>query len=122
MQSQAKDVDAYLAEVPAERRAALTRLRELCRRTLIGYTEGMHYGMPGYTAPGAEEGEVGFASQKQYIALYILKQPALEAHRAELAGLSVGKGCIRYRRPEQIDFKVVKKLLTTSRKLKAPVC
>ena len=122
MRSNAKDVDAYLEEVPAERRAALTRLRALCLSTLKGYQERMEYGGPGYTAPGAAEPEVGFASQKQYIALYILKQPALEAHRAELAGLSVGQGCIRYRRPEQINWAVVKKLLTSTRRLKAPIC
>lgn len=122
MQSKAPDVESYIREAPAERQAALTRLRELCLRTLKGYTEVMTYGMPGYVAPGATEGAVGFASQKQYIALYILKQPALEAHRAALAGLSVGKGCIRYRRPEQIDWAVVRKLLISSRELKAPIC
>ncbi len=122
MQSNAKDVAAYIAEAPAERRAALTKLRELCLSTLKGYEERMEYGGPVYQQPGAKEPEVGFASQKQYISLYILKQPALEAHRALLAGLSVGKGCIRYRRPAQIDFAVVKKLLVSTRRMKVPIC
>lgn len=82
----------------------------------------MEYGGPVYQAPGAAEPEVGFASQKHFIGLYILKQSALEAHRAELAGLSVGKGVIRYRRPEQIDWAVVKKLFVSTRRLKAPIC
>lgn len=50
----------------------------------------MAYGMPGYRRDSVIE--VGFASQKQYISLYMLKQSVLDAHRAELAGLSVGKG------------------------------
>ena len=47
MQSSATDVDAYLAEVPAERRHVLTAIRDLCRDLLSGYEEGMNYGMPG---------------------------------------------------------------------------
>lgn len=38
MQSQAATVDAYLTEVPADRRPALERPRALCRGTLKGYT------------------------------------------------------------------------------------
>ncbi|PRX96155.1 hypothetical protein [Allonocardiopsis opalescens] len=41
VRSTAADVDGYLAEVPEERRAALSRLRELCRVELPGFTEVM---------------------------------------------------------------------------------
>ena len=37
MQSTTADVDTYFKQVPDARRAALTRLRELCRQTLAGY-------------------------------------------------------------------------------------
>jgi len=99
MQSAATDVATYLREVPETRRAALTKLRNLCVKTLVGYEEGMYYGMPGYKRDGI--GEVGFASQKNYISLYILKQGVLEAHRAQLVTASIGKGCIRYSSPEE---------------------
>lgn len=49
--------------------------------------------MPGYTTNGVVE--VGFASQKQYISLYILKEDVVQVNRAALQGLSVGKYCIR---------------------------
>ena len=122
MQSQAKDVQAYIEEAPADRREALLKLRELCLKVLKGYEERMVYGGPGYARKGAAEVEVGFASQKNYIALYILRQEALEPYRTELAGLSVGKGCIRYPKPGKIDFVVVRKLLVASRKAKGPIC
>ena len=64
------------------------KLRQLCLDTLEGYEEVMDYGMPGYKKNGV--GEVGFASQKNYISLYILKEPVIAAHRAQFAGLSVG--------------------------------
>ena len=44
MQSKAKDVTAYLKEVPEERRDALTELRTLCLATLTGFDESMAYG------------------------------------------------------------------------------
>jgi hypothetical protein len=43
MQSAAKTVTAYLDEVPADRKAALAKLRDLCRRLLKGYEESMQY-------------------------------------------------------------------------------
>jgi len=60
----------------------------------------MRYGMPSYLRHDVVE--VSFASQKRYISLYILRQAALQANATRLGGLSVGKGCIRFRRPTQI--------------------
>ncbi len=122
MQSEAKTVPAYLEEVPVQRRAALTRLRDLCRETLKGFVEGMEYGMPSYSREG--EVEVGFASQKNYISLYILKEEVLNAYKERLAGkgVSFGKGCIRYSRPERIDFELVEQMLVASETSDAPVC
>lgn len=120
MQSQTTDVDAYIAEAPAPRRQALVALRDLCRQLLTGFEESMAYGMPGYARDGVVE--VGFASQKNYISLYILRQDALETQRPFLTGLSVGKGCIRYSRPDKIDFAVVEKLLVATRDSTGEVC
>jgi uncharacterized protein YdhG (YjbR/CyaY superfamily) len=121
MQSDAKTVDDYLREVPEERQAALARLRALCQQTLTGYEEGMYYGMPSYRPAGGEP-EVGFASQKNYISLYILKGAVLDRYRDALKGLSLGKGCIRYSKPEKIDFELVRRLLADSLASDAEVC
>lgn len=111
MQSTAKDLTAYLDEVPAERRAALAKLRDLCCTSLKGFEESMMYGGPCYSRHGKVE--VGFASQKNFIGLYILRIDVLNAHRELLKGkgVSVGKGCIRYSKPEKIDFQVVERML-----------
>lgn len=65
-------------------------------------------------APYSRHGqiEVSFGKQARHLSLYILKQPVFEAHRCELAGLSLGKGCIRYGQPDQIDWGVVSRILT----------
>ncbi len=122
MNIQAAGVDAYLQTVPDDRRAALAHLRQLCLELLEGYAENMRYGMPSYTRPGAGEPEIAFASQKNYISLYLLNQDAMQASRHLLDGLSVGKGCIRYSRPARIDFEVVRQLLLEARASSGEIC
>lgn len=122
MHSTAKTVSAYLKEVPAERRAALKQLRDLCRTYLVGFKESMQYGGPCYSRSGVVE--VGFASQKHFIGLYILRTDVMNAHRylLNLPGVTLGKGCIRYSKPEKIDFKVVESLLKATVESTGEVC
>lgn len=98
----------------------MTKLRNLCLEVLAGHEESVEYGMPSYKRTG--EVEVAFASQKNYISLYILKEPVLDAHRDKLAGLNLGKGCIRYSKPEKIDFDIVRQLLVDSLKSDSEIC
>jgi len=122
MQSTARDVTTYLEEAPAERKAALLELRRHCLAALKGFEEVMEYGMPGYKRNGAVE--VGFASQKNFIALYILRTDVMETHKdlLKIKGVSLGKGCIRYAKPGKIDFKVVKSMLKATVKSTGVVC
>ena len=71
----------------------------------------MMYGAPFYWRNG--EVKVGFASQKHFIGLYILRVDVMNARRDLLSakGVSVGKGCIRYSKPEKGDFEVVEMML-----------
>jgi len=122
VQSKAKSVTAYLEEVPTERQAALKRLRALCRATLTGFEETMDYGGPCYKRDGVVE--VGFASQKNFIGLYILRTDVMDAHRDRLKarGVTFGKGAIRYSKPERIDFDVVESMLHATLDSTGPVC
>jgi uncharacterized protein YdhG (YjbR/CyaY superfamily) len=120
VQSDAADVDGYLAKVPEGRRAVLTELRDTCRELLPGFAESMRYGMPGYSRAGITE--IGWASQKQHISLYVLRGDVLDAYRGQLEHLSVGKGCIRYRTPAAVDFAVVRSILTAVAASGGPVC
>jgi hypothetical protein len=48
MQSKAETVEEYLQEVPYNRQAALSQLRQLCIDKLVGYQESMEFGMSSY--------------------------------------------------------------------------
>ena len=68
----------------------------------------MAYGMPTYQKDGKMV--MAFNNQKNYIAFYA-GQTAIQAHKKQLAGIGCGQGCIRYSKPEKIDFDVVRSLL-----------
>ncbi|MFD3788656.1 iron chaperone [Streptomyces cyaneofuscatus] len=120
VQSSAEDVDQYLAELPEARRGALTELRALCRAELTGFREVMAYGMPVYERDGT--GEVAFASQKQYVSVYLLRTDVREAFADRLADHDMGKGCLRFRTPERIDFTLARDLLRATAAPPGPAC
>jgi hypothetical protein len=80
----------------------------------------MRYGMPSYARDGVVE--IAFASQKQYLAIYGLKTDALAAVRDAFAGASLGKGCIRYRQPEQVNLNAVAQLLQATAASDRAIC
>jgi uncharacterized protein YdhG (YjbR/CyaY superfamily) len=94
----------------------------LCQKYLTGFTENMIYGGPCYSRHG--EVEVGFASQKNFIGLYILRTDVMKTHKDQLKGkgVSIGKGAIRYSKPERIDFKVVESMLRATQESTGKVC
>ena len=73
----------------------------------------MDYTLPCYKRQ--DEVEVAFANQKNYISIYFLKEGVISRNKALLKGLNLGKGCIRYMKPEKIDLGIVKKLLIGSK-------
>jgi uncharacterized protein YdhG (YjbR/CyaY superfamily) len=120
MRSAATTVAEYIEEQPNAWKPCLKKLRATCRRELPGYDELMTYGMPAYIRDGTVE--VSFGQQARYLSLYILKQVVFELHRPDLSGLSLGKGCIRYRRPDQIDWNVVSRLLADTCERADEIC
>ncbi len=120
MQSNAGNVTEYLETVPVNRKASLIRLRQLCLELLKGFEESMAYGMPSYKRNGMVE--VAFNSQKNYIALYILRKDVLDRYRAEMKELNLGKGCIRYTKPAQMQFEVIAHLLQDTLHATGDIC
>jgi len=120
MTTAATTVTSYIEEQPKTWQPSLKKLRTLCRRELRGYSECIAYRMPAYARNG--QMEIGFGKQARYLSFYVLKQAVLDAHRKELVGLSVGKGCIRFRTPDQIDWDLVRELITETAASQAGIC
>ena len=120
MPGEADEVERYIEDAPERRRPALRALRAACLNELGDFQESIEHGMPSYSRAG--EIEVAFASQKQYISLYVLRTDVIAAHRPQLDHLSVGKGAIRYRKPEDIDIGVVQSMLAQTANTTGPIC
>ena len=108
VQSKAANVDDFMQEVAPERRPALDRLRALCLERFGADSETMAFGMPAYGDPKAPL--VAFNSQKQYIAVYP-GRAALDAFNERLAGVDRGGGCVRWKKPDKIDFDLLADIL-----------
>jgi hypothetical protein len=113
--SKAKTVDEYLAELPEERRAVVSAVRDLVNRYLPdGYVETMSWGMVCWEIPLSRYpttynkqplSYVALAAQKQYYALYLTTCHENSAQDVVLrnayadAGkrLDMGKSCLRFK-------------------------
>ena len=105
MQSKAATISEYLDELPRERQAALKELRSLIHRVAPKAEEAMQYGLPAF-------GDLcAFASQKNYMALYVCEGDIVKAHLAQLGKVSCGKGCIRFKRLADLNLKAVESIL-----------
>lgn len=128
MQSSAKTVEDYVNELPEDRKEAVAELRKQFKKNLPkGFEECMNYGMIGYVIPhslypGGYHCDpkmplpfLNIASQKNFIAVYhmgiysdseLLKWFQAEYPKHTKAKLDMGKSCIRFKKPEQIPFKL----------------
>ncbi len=133
MQSKATDASQYLKELPADRKEAMIKLRDTILKNIPkGFKESMADGMLGYGVPH-DLYPAGYhcdpkqplpfaciASQKNFIALYhmgiyasppILKWFQEEYPKHSTTKLDMGKSCIRFKKPEQIPFKLIGELM-----------
>jgi hypothetical protein len=112
MTSKARDVKTYIAEVPEERRAAIKKLRALCRKTLTGFTESIEGGFS-YKRDGVIE--VGFISQKHSINVYVCKKGVVDEFREALVVPwqrgQYGQELYSLSNPNKIDFAVLERIL-----------
>ncbi len=133
MKTTASSPDEYISQLPAERKDAILQLRkEILKNLPKGFEERMSYGMIGYVVPHSLYPKgyhcdpklplpfANIANQKNFIAIYhmgIYADPKLlnwfitEYPKHTEAKLDMGKSCIRFKKPEQIPFKLFGELI-----------
>lgn len=132
MQSKAKTVSQYLAELPVDRRKAIEQVRKVILENLPkGYEEIMQYGMIGYAVPlslyppgyHCKKDEplpfLSLASQKNFMAVYLFclymnktdQARFQKEYKASGKKLDMGKSCIRFKKPEDLALDVIGKTI-----------
>ena len=128
-----KDVLSYIENISHDKKEAFQELRNMILKNLPkGFEECMSYGMIGYVVPHKLYPSgyhcdpklplpfLSIAAQKNFIALYhmgIYAKPELlkwfteEFPKYSNAKLDMGKSCIRFKKPDQIPFKLITELV-----------
>ena len=125
MRSEAQTVDEYLAELPEDRRAAISAVREVILENLPdGYEESMNWGMIAYEVPlstypdtynGQPLSYAALASQKNHMAVYLsgiymdedARQKFERDYRATGKRFDVGKSCVRFRKLDDLPLPLI---------------
>lgn len=123
--STATTATAYLAALPADRRAVISAVRDVVNAHLPpGYVEGIQYGMLAWFVPlerypdtynGNPIGIGGLAAQKHYNALYltgVYSDLATEkwfkaAYAKSGKKLDIGKSCVRFKTLDDLPLDVI---------------
>lgn len=124
--SRAATVADYLAELPDDRRAEISRVRDLVNAALPpGYEEAMNWGMivwqvpleiSGRTYSGQPLAYAALAAQKSANSLYLnctyasaeRTERLRAAAEAEGKKLDMGKSCIRFKRADQLPLELIR--------------
>ena len=130
--SKATRVEDFLAELPAERRAVVSSVRDLINTHLPkGYEETMAYGMIGWVIPLSRYPQtynkqplmyVSLAAQKNNYALYLMCDTMNTGEDGKLraayasAGrkIDMGKSCLRFRRREDLFDEAIADLIAAT--------
>jgi len=87
-------IDAYLAKLPEDQRAALERLRKQVVRLVPDAVETISYGIPTFKLNGTAL--LWFAGWKAHCSIYPLTDTFLAAHADELKGFRRTKGSLHF--------------------------
>jgi hypothetical protein len=125
----AKTPEEYLNKLSEPRKTEVKKIHDFIRKTLPKQKPYIEYGMIGYgkfhyKSRSGREGDwalVGLASQKNYISIYACasdgKEYVAEKYKEQLPKTNIGKSCIRVTKIDNLDFKVLEKLLKETEKL-----
>jgi hypothetical protein len=132
VQSKAKTVPEYLAELPEDHRKVISTIRnEVLRHLPAGYQEAMSYGMISYEIPlerfpntynGHPLTYIALAAQKNHYALYVMclfggsKPEGWLKREFEKAGkkLNMGKSCLRFKKLDDLPLHIVGQLASAA--------
>lgn len=132
MKVDANSPQEYLDALPEDRKVVISELRKVIKANLpTGFEEQMNYGMIGFVVPHSIYPKgyhcdsnlplpfMNIASQKNFVAVYhmgIYSDEKLmdwfknEYARFTKAKLDMGKSCIRFKKLDQIPYKLIGEL------------
>ena len=124
--TKAKTPTEYITALSEPRRSHIKQLHQLIQKTVPKLKPHILVGMIGYgtyryKSASGREGDwsiISLASQKNYISVYICATKdgkyIAEQHKQDFPKASIGKSCIRFKKPEDIDLKLLQQIIKQS--------
>ena len=95
MKTAARSPEEYYGSIPEDRSEQLERIRGMVKSTWPKVKEDMSNGMPTFHLDG--QPFLAIASQKNFMALYVMPYDLLDAFNKDLKAYDHGRSCIRFR-------------------------
>ncbi|MDB4648364.1 DUF1801 domain-containing protein [Crocinitomicaceae bacterium] len=127
------EIETYLAAIPEARKPSFLRLLNIVKENLPeGFKISYNYGMIGFIVPLSRYPEgyhvkantplpfINLANQKNFIALYhmglyankeLMNWFVNEFPSHSKRKLDMGKSCVRFKKPQEIPFALIKELV-----------
>lgn len=121
--SKAKTIEEYIGMIDEPRKSDIIELDKFIRKVAPKLKPYFSYNMPGYgpfkykSAKGdvIDWPLIALASQKNYISLYVCaaddKGYVAEKYKKELPKTSIGRSCIRFKKVDDIDLKIIERII-----------
>lgn len=126
--TKATTVKEYLAAVPKERQELINFLHDFIQKAAPKLESHFAYNMLGYGSFPYKNYKkelitwpvIALANQKNYVSVYVCAvdngEYLAEKHKKELGKVSVGRSCIRFKKPEDVNLPVLKKVIQAAAK------
>jgi uncharacterized protein YdhG (YjbR/CyaY superfamily) len=102
-------VDAYIAALPADRRASMQQLREIVRAAAPEAEELISYKMPAFRSHGLFL--VSYDAYKRHYSLFPSTDPVIEACGDAIRPYQKGRGTISFPASEPLPADLVRKII-----------
>src|SRR5262245_4276377 len=103
------EIDAYLATLSRDKRAALERLRKTIRAAAPGAEECISYQLPAFRLDGMAL--VAFGATAKHCAFFPMSGTTVQAHATELERFDTSKGTIRFQPDDPLPAPLVRRLV-----------
>lgn len=103
-----KDIDEYLARIPANVRTTLEALRKMIKDAAPKAEEGISYQVPIFKYQGSL---VSFGAAQNHCSFYVMSPATMKAFKDELKGYDTSPGTIRFPHDKPLPAGLVKKLV-----------
>jgi hypothetical protein len=126
--TKAQNIEDYIASVPAERKEAIVFLHDFIQKAVPNLKPYFATNMLGYGAfpyknykkETIEWPVIALANQKQYISVYVTSaaggQYVAEKYQNDLGNVKVGRSSISFKKLEDVNLPVLKKVLEEAAK------